>query len=62
MRYLSLADDSVVVCHKILNVSDSVLAHVTNTVSANATSTMLRNSDNKNVRYKLDCWILHTFL
>ena len=33
-----------------------------NTVPTNVMSTMLRNSADKNVRYKLNCYIVHTVL
>ena len=36
--------------------------NVTNTISTNVTSTMSISSDDKKVRYKMDCYILHTFL
>ena len=31
-------------------------------ISSNVTSAMLTNSDNKKIRYKLDCCILHMVL
>ena len=31
-------------------------------ISTNVTSTMSTNSDGKRVRYKIDCYILHTVL
>ena len=33
-----------------------------NIVSTNVTSTMLTNSDDKKVRYKIDCYSRHTIL
>ena len=58
-RYLkSIADDSVIVFDKIINVADAVSTYVTYTVAANVTSTASINSDNKNVRYKMNCYIL----
>ena len=57
----SVADDSVIVCDVII-VADSVSTNVTNTVSANVTSTLPIHSDDKKVRYKIDYYILHTFL
>ena len=47
---------------KIKNATDSVSTNVANTISKNVTSTMSTNSDGKKVRYKMDCYILHTFL
>ena len=35
---------------------------MTNTIATNATSTMSINCHNKKVRYKIDCYILHTVL
>ena len=46
-------------CNKIINVTDSVSANVTYT---NVASTMSINSDDKKVRYKMHCYVLHTFL
>ena len=54
-----MVDNSVNVCNKIINVTDSVSSIVTNT---NVTSTMSINSDDKKVRDKMDCYVLHTFL
>ena len=53
---------SVIVCDKILSVSDSVSTNVTNTISTNATSSVPINPDDKKVRQKMDCYSLHTFL
>ena len=41
---------------------DSVSRNVTNTISTTVTSTVSINSDDTKVRYKLNCYILHTFL
>ena len=57
-------------CDEIINVTDSVSTNVintiirnmTNTISINAISTVSKNSDDKKVRYKIDCYILHTVL
>ena len=35
---------------------------MTNTIATHVTSAMLTNSDDKKIRYKIDCYILHTFL
>ena len=57
-------------CDEIINVTDSVstnvintiLRNMTNTISINVMSTVSKNSDDKKVRYKIDCYILHTVL
>ena len=57
-------------CDEIINVTDGVSTNVintiirnmTNTVSINVMSTVSKNSDDKKVRYKVDCYILHTVL
>ena len=38
------------------------IIRVTNNVSTNVTSAVSLNYDDKKVRYKMDCYILHTFL
>ena len=54
-KYLkSIVNDSVIVCDEIINVTGSV--------STNGLSALSKISDNKNVRYKMSCYILHTFL
>ena len=61
-KYLkSIVDNSVIVCDKIITVMDSISTNVTNTISVIATSTVSINSDDKRVRYKMNCYILHTF-
>ena len=45
-----------------MNSTDSGSANVTNTVVTNVTRTMPVNSDDKKVRYKIYCCVLHTFL
>ena len=57
-------------CDEIINVTDSastnvintILRNMTNTISINVMSTVSKNSDDKKVRYKIDCCILHTVL
>ena len=65
-------------CDEIINapdslstdVTDTILTNVTNTLSTNVTnilsknvpSTVPINSDDKKVRYEIDCYISHTFL
>ena len=45
----------------IINVTDSASITLKNTISTNVTNTPLTNSD-KRVRYKMDYYILRTFL
>ena len=62
-KYLkSIVDDSKIGCDEIIYIMDTVSTNVTSTKSANAMSTMLTNSDDKKVRYKMDCYILQTIL
>ena len=57
-------------CDDIMNVADSVSTNGTYTLSTNVTNVVLTkvtrtvpiNSDDKNVRYKMDCYILYTVL
>ena len=54
-RYLKIiADDLVIVWDEVKSVTDSVSTNVTSNVSI--------NSDDKKIRYKMDCYILHMFL
>lgn len=48
----SIADNSVIVCDKVISITDSVSVNVTNTVTTNATSIVQKNSGNKKVRCK----------
>ena len=53
----------MIACEKIiLYVMDIVSTNLANNLLANSTSTILKNSDDKNVRYKMDCYILDTVL
>ena len=52
----------IIVFDEYVNVKDSVSTNVTNIISTNDTSTDSMNSDNKKVRHKIHCFILHTFL
>ena len=70
-KYLkSIIDSSVILCDEILNTTDSVSTNVTktistsmlDTISTNVASTVSINSGDKKVRYKIDCYILHTVL
>ena len=55
----SIADTSVIVYDEIIDVMDIASIKVTNNI---ATSTLSINSDGKNERYKIVCYILHTVL
>ena len=70
-KYLKvIIDGSVIFCDEILNAGDissknvanTIPTNITNTISTNAMSTVAINSDNKKVRHKTDCYILHMFL
>ena len=62
-KYLkSISDTLVIVCNETMNSIDSVSRNVTNTVTANVTSTVSINSDDKNLRHKMDCPVLHKVL
>ena len=70
-RYLKIiANDSVIASDEIISITNSVSINVANSVSTNVTSTLSKNvtrtvpinSDDKKVRYKMDCYILSTFL
>ena len=58
----SIVDDSVIVYDEIINVTESVSTNVTITTLTNFTSSVSINSDDKKVRYKMNCYILHAFL
>ena len=47
-------------CDEIMEIV--VSTNDTSTKSENVTSTMLKNSDDKKVRYKMDCYILKKIL
>ena len=58
-RYLkSFVVDSVIAFDEIINDADSVSTNVASTKQTNVSI----NCDNKKVRYKIDCYILQTFL
>ena len=62
-KYLkSIVDDSKIWCDEIIYVMDIVPTKMTNTIAVNATSTVSINCHNRNVRYKIDWYILHTVL
>ena len=50
-----------IMCDEIPNVTYSVPTNVTDTIPTNVTSSVSINSDDKKVRYEMDCYILHTF-
>ena len=60
----------MIVCDEIINATNSVPTNVTSIISANVANTKAKNvictvsinSDDKKVRYKMDCYILHTVL
>ena len=56
----SIADNSVILCDEIIKDTDAT--NVTNTIPINVTSIVSMNSDAQKVRYKMDCYILHTLL
>ena len=68
--FVSISDTSVIVCDGIINATDSVSTNVTNAIPANMTNTMSTNvtstvaitSDDKKVKYKIDCYILYKVL
>ena len=49
-------------CDEIISVMDTLLTKNTNTIATNVTSTASINCHSKKVRYKTDCYILHTVL
>ena len=53
-----IGDDSKIVCDKITYAKDIVSTKMTNTIATDVSI----NSDDKRVRYKIDCYILHTVL
>ena len=58
-KYLkSIADTSVITCDEIISAMDIVSTKMTNNIARNVSI----NSDGKKVRYKIDCYILHTVL
>ena len=54
----SIADTSVIACDEIISVIDIVSTKMTNAITTNVPI----NFDGKNIRYKIDCYILHTVL
>ena len=58
-QYLkSIADTLVIPCDEIIDTMDIVSTKMTNTIATNVT----KNCHKKKVRYKFDCYILHTVL
>ena len=49
-------------CNEIISITDNKSTNVTNTVLTNVMSTVSVSSDDKKVRYKMNSYILHTFL
>ena len=63
MKYSkSIADTSVIEYDEIISVMYIVSTKMANTIATNVTSTASVNCHSKNVRYKIDCYILHTVL
>ena len=62
-RYLkSIVDNSVIVCNEIVSITDIVSTNVISSVPANVTSNVSINSDNKKIRYKMNCYNLQMFM
>ena len=62
-KYLkSIVDDSVIACDEIIFVMDIATTNMANTIATNATSVVSINCHNKKVRFKVDCYILHTVI
>ena len=58
-KYLkSIGDTSVIVCDEIMSVMDFVLTKMINATATNIST----NCHNKKIKYKVDCYILHTVL
>ena len=58
-KYLkNIADTSVIACDEIISAMDMISTKLTNIIATNVPI----NSDDKKVRYKIDCYILHTYL
>ena len=51
-------DTSVMTSDEIISVMENVSTKITNTIATNVST----NFEDKNVRYKVDCYILHTVL
>ena len=51
-------DTSVMTSDEIISVMENVSTKITNTIATNVST----NFEDKNVRYKIDCYILHTIL
>ena len=62
-RYLkSIVDNSVIVYNEIVSIMDIVSKNVISSVQANVTSNVSMNSDNKKIRYKMNCYNLQMFM
>ena len=63
IKYLkSIVVTLAIECDEIIPLMDTVSTKMTNAIATNVMSTILTNYDNKKVRYKIDCYILHTVL
>ena len=49
-------------CDEIIYALDILWTNVANIIPTNVTSTLPTNSDDKNVRHKMNCYISHTVL
>ena len=54
----SITDTSVIECDEIISVMDIVSTKKTHTIATNVST----NCHTKTLRYKIDCYILHTVL
>ena len=57
-----IADYSKTVYNEIIYVMNILSTNVLSTVLANVRSTILTNSDDEKLRYKMECYILHIVL
>ena len=58
-----MCDEFINSTHSVsTNVTNAIQTNMTNIISTNVTSTLSMDSDDKKVRYKMDCYILHAIL
>ena len=57
----STVDGSLIVCGEIIGIADSVLTNVMSTISANVSCVVSKNFDDKELKYKMDCYIFTHF-
>ena len=58
----TIVDDSVIMGNEIINLKNIVSTKVTDAILTNVTNTVSITYADENVRYKMDCSILHKFL